>query len=307
MAKVAVLMCTYNGAQYLEKQLDSIFSQEHRDLSLFVSDDGSHDNTVQILVKYQRLQPTGRMFLQHGPKMGFAKNFLSLLARKDIDAEYFAFSDQDDVWASNKLTRALTQLASNSDKHQPALYCGRTTLIDEKGIPTGLSPRFNKPPSFANALVQNIGGGNTMVFNQSARDLLRQTPIGLPVVSHDWWSYIVVSAVGGMVLYDPNPTVFYRQHSKNNVGVNTGFSSRAKRIKMMLQGQFKGWNDQNIELLKTFSHQLTDKNSKTLLQLESARKSSFIPRVYGLLRSGIYRQTTMGNLGLTAAALLGKL
>jgi hypothetical protein len=78
--------------------------------------------------------------------------------------------------------------------------------VDARGVSIGLSPLFEKPPSFANAIVQNIGGGNTMVFNEAARQLIAQTVKDAQVVSHDWWAYLLVSACGGAV-----PTILSTQ------------------------------------------------------------------------------------------------
>ncbi len=112
-----------------------------------------------------------------GPKQGHWKNFLSLLHNQpaDADAELFAFSDQDDIWYPEKLRRAADWF-SIQPKDVPALYFTRTELMGEDGAHLGYSPLFKRKPSFQNALVQNIGGGNTMVFNRAARLLLAQTP-----------------------------------------------------------------------------------------------------------------------------------
>ena len=76
------------------------------------------------------------------------------------------------------------------------------TMLDAENNEFGFSPLFSKPPSFANAIVQNIGGGNTMVFNNALRALLREAGKDVSVISHDWWSYIVAAGCGGKIFYD---------------------------------------------------------------------------------------------------------
>lgn len=302
---VAILLCTYNGDRFLNEQLDSIIPQYDGNVSLWVSDDGSKDKTLQILETHQSTLATDRFSICSGPQVGFAQNFLSLVCNPEIKADYFAYADQDDIWTPGKLSRAITQLESVS-VNVPAIYCSRTHLIDEDGHPIGLSPLFNKAPSFANALVQNIGGGNTMVLNKAAVALLRS--VGeKPIVSHDWWSYLLITGAGGTVIYDPEPTVHYRQHDTNIIGSNRISRLSPFRIKLLLNGRFKTWNTINTQTLLEFKHLLTPGNRRTLEEFSRARNRWLIPRIWGVLKSGVYRQTFTGNLGIMVATLLNKL
>ena len=232
-----------------------------------------------------------------GPRKGSTANFLSLVNKAEIKADYYAFADQDDIWESDKLARALAWLGTVPGG-VPALYCSRTRLIDHVGRHIGQSPLFAKPPSFANALVQNIGGGNTMIFNQAARDLLREAGPDVDVVIHDWWAYLVVTGCGGTVFYDPKPTVRYRQHDANLVGANDSWLVRLVRATRRLRGQSKEWNTKNIHALQGISHLLTPGNRLILEELMHAREQGLAARLTGVIRSGIYRQSWSGNLGL---------
>ena len=146
--------------------------------------------------------------------MGFWQNFVSLVRSDDVDGDLFAYSDQDDVWFPEKLAKAVSWFEARPTD-QPALYFTRTELIEEGGAPIGFSPLFVRAPTFQNALVQNIGGGNTMVFNRAARLALRATPADVALVAHDWWTYQVVTGIGGLAHYDPWPSLKYRQHGRN--------------------------------------------------------------------------------------------
>lgn len=304
--KVAILLCTYHGQHYLAEQLDSFAAQSHSNWEVWASDDGSEDDTHTILEAYQQKWPGGRLSIHFGPAEGFAANFLSLTCKASIDADYYAYSDQDDIWEPNKLARAVEWL-NTLPEDIPALYCSRTRLVDSNNNEIGVSPLFARPPSFANALMQNIGGGNTMVFNNAARNLLREAGENLPVITHDWWAYMVVTGCGGQVFYDAEPTLRYRQHDGNLVGMNATWPARFKRIRMLWQGRFRGWNDSNISALRALSHRLTPENLEILERFAKAREMSLIPRLIHLKRSGIYRQTLFGNLGLIAAAVFKKI
>jgi glycosyltransferase involved in cell wall biosynthesis len=292
------------GAAFLEEQLTSIAGQTFSDWNIWVSDDGSQDGTIPILEAYRRRRGVNRLTLFKGPGRGFVANFLSLVAREEVQAAYYAYADQDDVWEPDKLQRALDWL-TGVPAGVPALYCGRTRLISEAGHDLGLSPLFSRRPGFQNALVQSIAGGNTMVFNHAARMLLVEAG-QVKVVTHDWWTYLLVSACGGVVHYDPYPTVCYRQHGNNIIGSNAGWGARMVRGRLLYKGRFRKWNDEHIAALQPMRAKMPEHNSRLLDMFIQAREGDFFARLAGLRRTGIYRQTNMGNLGLYVAAAFGK-
>ena len=118
---IAILLCTYNGSKYLREQLDSLIEQTHKNWILYVSDDGSSDDTLDILHHYQRTLGT-RLFIFEGPRQGFARNFISLIQNPLVDGDYFAFSDQDDIWLDDKLARSLAAL-QQSRSDVATMYC----------------------------------------------------------------------------------------------------------------------------------------------------------------------------------------
>ncbi|QEY65884.1 glycosyltransferase family 2 protein [Metapseudomonas lalkuanensis] len=304
-SRVAILLCTYQGQRYLSEQLSSIEQQNHKNWIVWASDDGSHDNTQAILEDFQKRWGKSRVSIQSGPAGGFAANFLSLVSNVDVRADYYSFADQDDIWEPVKVQRAVGWLRS-IPSHIPALYCARTTLVDEANREIGFSPFFGKPPCFANALVQNIGAGNTMVFNEAARNILRRAG-DIDVVSHDWWAYLVVSGCGGKVYYDPSPSLRYRQHGRNLIGSNMSICARAARIQMMFAGVFREWNDRNVRALEKVRDELTPESKRALDLFLEARAGKFLPRIKGFLKSGVHRQTFLGNMGLILAAVFGKI
>lgn len=304
--KVAILLCTWHGQHFLAEQLDSFDRQSHGNWEVWASDDGSEDDTHEILAAYQVKWKAGRLSVHSGPAEGFVANFLSLTCNADIDSDFYAYSDQDDIWEADKLERAVRWLKT-VPTNIPALYCTRTRLVDADNNEIGLSPLFSKPPGFGNALMQNIAGGNTMVFNKAARELLCQAGQNVPVVIHDWWVYLVVTGCGGQVFYDSSPSLRYRQHDNNMIGINLSWVARLKRLVMLGQGCFRQWNDGNIAALRTLWKYLTPENREILEKFEQARRMNLIPRLFYLKRCGIYRQTFLGDLGLIAAAIFKKI
>lgn len=301
--RVAILLATFNGERHLSRQLDSILGQDHRDWVVFASDDGSSDRTLSILREFQAKAGADRLVLLQGPQAGYAANFMSLLRRSSVTGDFYAFCDQDDCWEPNKLSRALAW-ARQQPADRPALYCGRTRLIDDEGQSTGYSPLFARKPGFSNALAQSLAGGNTMLLNTAARALMTLPPEGLAVTSHDWWAYLVVAGCGGSVHYDAVPTVGYRQHEGNLIGSNAGMRSRLDRLQKMLGGSYKSWNDINLIGLDALETKLTQDNRSILALFKGVRGAWFLKRLWSLRRSGIYRQTTAGNLGMVLAVML---
>jgi glycosyltransferase involved in cell wall biosynthesis len=302
---VAILLATKNGARFLPEQLASFVQQTHKDWSVHVSDDGSEDKTIEIVQDFAARVPN-QTTLRDGPRAGASPNFLSLVRDSSIDADYFAFSDQDDVWYPEKLERALNVVRTAGDD-QPALYCSRTELIDSEGRHSGFSSDYKKAPSFRNALVQSIAGGNTMVFNRAARELLKSIA-DENVVMHDWSSYLVISAAGGTIVYDRTPSLKYRQHANNIMGSNTSFEARVRRVRMLFKGQWQEWNSIHAKALEGLLPNISNENRKVLERFVQTRRTDrLLQRCWHLWKSGVYRQTLLGEIGLLLAAAIRKI
>jgi glycosyltransferase involved in cell wall biosynthesis len=303
---VAILLCTFNGARFLPHQLTSFEAQDFADWRLFASDDGSQDDTLALLDDFRKKHGASRVQIRQGPGKGFVANFLSLICDPAIESRFYALSDQDDVWDTNKLSRAHASLMSASAA-QPVVYCSRTRLINESGAEIRLSLHYRKPPHFRNALAQSLASGNTMVLNEAARRLLMRAGAEVTVPSHDWWIYLAVSAVGGRMLYDSEPTVSYRIHPYNVIGSNSSMVAQIRRAAMAWRGRYSSWAEMNVSALECIEDAMTEQNRRIFHLFRRARKRSLVPRAVGLIRSGVYRQTLLGNIGLAAATLTGKL
>jgi len=303
---VAILMGTHNGARFLPEQLDSLATQAHQNWVLIASDDGSTDDTLQILKAYQAKWPAGQLIIKEGPKQGFCVNFLSLACDPNIKADYYAFCDQDDVWLATKLAVAIQNIFENQEENIPYLYCGRTSYVNVNLKKLGCSRLFAFPRTFRNALIQSIAGGNTMVFNQSAKTLLERAGI-VQHPSHDWWVYQLISGAGGDVFYDPTPQILYRQHEDALVGGNNSIIARMDRFSLVFKGEFRRWSDQNIAILCAVKPLLTHGSIETLELFKKMRGAKLKDRFRLMEVAGLYRQTWRGTISLLLAALLKKI
>ncbi|PHP65576.1 glycosyl transferase family 2 [Zhengella mangrovi] len=296
LGRVAVLLATHNGERYLAEQLRSIEDQTWSRIDILVSDDASSDSTLGQLEDHMARWPKGRFSVVEGPNRGFSENFRSLILRHEPQrADYVAFCDQDDIWNADKLENAIAWLSSQP-ANTPALYCGRT--LNFRSGRESFSPLFRKPPCFQNALVQSIAGGNTMVMNRCAFAILRKAARRGPFVSHDWFSYMLITGAGGRVFYNPVPDIRYRQHEGNLVGENNSWGARVLRMRYFLQGRFRDWTDRNLANLEACEDLLNDESRRTLALFREARTARLHRRMALLFGSGVFRQTFKGQLGL---------
>jgi hypothetical protein len=146
-----------------------------------------------------------------------------------------------------------------------------------------------------------------MLLNEASRKLLARTKRAETVVSHDWWAYILISALDGAVRYTDAPLVNYRQHGNNLVGSNSSFYDRLTRIRKIFLGTFRDWNERNLRELGTFHHLLPIQNKRTLELFIQSRQASPIKRLKLLWQSGVYRQTRFGAIGLLIAAIFKRM
>ena len=216
--RVAILLSTYQGERFLIPQLHSLLSQTHRDWVLYWRDDGSRDNTRRVMRDFlSRLGPDRSVALEDNARLGATESFMRLLRRAHADGNpVLAFADQDDVWLPEKLARGVQALEGVPDG-VPALYFARQVLVDAGLRRIALSYPVRRPPGFPACLTQNLATGCTVLMNRTAMGLVAGSTAPASGL-HDWWSYIVVSARGGRLLADHEPTVLYRQHDSNTIG-----------------------------------------------------------------------------------------
>lgn len=304
-SSVAILMAVRNGSDYLDRQLQSFCQQSYTNWSLYVSDDGSTDSTPKMIDVFFKEHFNLNGFLVDGPCKGFCQNFLSLVNNEKIAAEFYAFSDQDDIWLPGKLEKAVNFLKT-IPCDTPALFCSGTTLIDSDDNFIGESLQPTKPLSFENALLHNIASGNTMVFNHKARKLLMDASAP-EMVAHDWSLYQLVSACGGVIHYDHTSTVLYRQHGNNLIGDGGKLLPRLKNfIRTFSEGR-ASWNNRNKVVLCRVLEYFTEQSKSTFVNYFCARDNNLLRRVRFFIKSGVYHQYKLGTLATLIYVIMKKM
>ena len=267
---VAVLLSTYNGEAYLEAQLDSLRAQRDVKVELYVRDDGSLDATCAILNRYVGIWPT-LGDVRPGVNLGSAASFLHLLQTVPGTANYYAFCDQDDIWLPDKLARAVVTLKGGRG---PALYCSNLTCVAEDLRVLGVPPAHSNP-IFQDLLFENVVTGCTIVLDPAARALINSCTPASGVVIHDWWCALVIAALG-TIHYDPFPSLLYRQHGSNVVGLHPNqMIQGAKQARRLLRERrtFLPVHAQASELLRLYGDRMPETSRIYLDQLVASKNS----------------------------------
>lgn len=281
--KVQILMSTYNGEKFLKEQLESLLRQTYQNLEILVRDDGSKDGTCEILREYEKKYSNVHVYLEDN--VGVTKSFFELL--KKSDADYIAFSDQDDVWLEEKVEKAVEKLKT---LEEPALYCSNKILVDSELNIIAENNHKKLIPGFENAVVECICTGCTSMMNRSLAENIKEH-IPKRAIIHDWWCYLVASYLG-KVIFDDNSYIWYRQHGGNVIGASpTLFGTicaKAEYVKKN-KGKLKGQLGDFAQLYR----QDSEKDKLVQLLLSSEKMPAKAKVVFGRT---FYRQEKLDNL-----------
>lgn len=219
--RVNILMSTYNGEKFLSEQIDSIRQQDFSDWRLLIRDDGSKDRTCEIIKDYvKRDSRITFINAEETENLGVIKSFYTLL--KHQEADYYFFSDQDDIWLPNKLTLQLEEAQSYSPD-TPLLVYTDLKVVDQS-LNTIHESMIRTQSSHANTdllqeLTENtVTGGVAMINHALAQLWTGQEKYDL--LMHDWYLGLLAATFGHLIYID-QPTELYRQHADNVLGART--------------------------------------------------------------------------------------
>ncbi|MBZ9625183.1 glycosyltransferase family 2 protein [Clostridium sp. FP2] len=254
--KITVLLATYNGEKYLVEQLDSIISQTYINWELWVRDDGSTDQTLEILKQYEGKD--NRIIIldnENKKNLGPCMNFNQLCLNVGLN-NYIMFCDQDDVWFPDKIELTYNCIIEKEEfikNNQPIMVFTDYEIVDEKLnrlcksgyklISVG-EKFFEKPLN--TLLAFNFVWGCTLMCNRSLIE--KCIPIPQNAENHDFWIALSGAVIGKMYFLDI-PTMFYRQHSSNVTGMY-----EAKKMGNRIKRLFLGWDDMQKRITNSVYH-----------------------------------------------------
>ena len=220
---ISILMATYNGERFIKEQIESLLGQTVQNFKLYINDDKSTDSTFEVAQEYEKKHPEKIFVSQNEKNLGGAKqNFIQMMINHKDD--YILLCDQDDVWLPDKIDKSLHKMKEmelQHDKSKPLLVYTDLTVVDENLNIISQSyfkteDIYNKKKTLNKIVARNITTGCTVMYNRALADLIESTPEHM--IMHDWWLTLIACAFGELsTIFEP--TVMYRQHSDNEIGV----------------------------------------------------------------------------------------
>lgn len=299
--KVLIMLSTYNGQKYIREQLDSLYAQKDVNFHLLVRDDGSKDDTINILKEYQ--QEYGKMIIHADENIGVAKSFHKLMAyayEEFPDYDFYAFSDQDDVWLENKLSVAVNQL---TDKNGEIYYCNafvtdaNLNKVSELGCEHNLSFQYSMFRQPALGCTQVMTNSFFKLCTSTFNKYLKENPPYIYL--HDAWTMWISQMVGANVVVNDDCYIMYRQHSNNVTSHKTETTlQKMKRVSKRIRMR-KGDALANFQILgKLLSRKLTPSASDALNRLYGYKNS-----IFHTLCFAIYMQNFFKPLSIKAMVI----
>ena len=302
--RIAVLMSTYNGEKYLKEQIDSILRQTiDIDCELIVRDDGSTDDTINILNSYSQ---KNLLTYTVEENIGAARSFISLL-RNNRGFDFYAFSDQDDAWNPDKLQKGISAIENLKG---PALYCTNCELVSSRLESMGRNTHRKHPTYNLVSILclASCAQGCTAVFNEDLAAFVQNNPIPDKFIMHDSLLTCLCGLIDGTIVYDENPSMKYRMHGDNVFGMVTAKQSIAgvihSRIEEITKPKRISMYEQTESLMKTYGHVINCKNLKLCKTVIDA-KYSLQARLKLILNRNLKHDTLNKTLTKKLEILLG--
>lgn len=300
--KITILMAVFNGARFIEEQLQSILNQSYTSIHIVVSDNCSEDNTRIIVEKIRQENPDKITLLTSDHNQGVIGNFSKLIQYADTD--YIMFSDSDDFWLPHKVEwtlNAMRELEKSNGSFMPLLVHTDLIVVDRDLNPThrsfwALSHHFpKKHKHFNRQLVQNVITGCTIMANRPLIEMARPIPNG--IIMHDWWIGLVALAFGRVGMVNA-PTMLYRQHGSNDTGAKKyGIIPYIKKMRenKKLNKSISPYSQAKL-FLDIYGRQLNPAQIQSIKDFLKKEKSDFFSRLYLTGKHGFYKHGLLRNI-----------
>jgi glycosyltransferase involved in cell wall biosynthesis len=285
---VSIAMATYNGAKYIQEQIDSILNQTIQDFELVICDDCSKDETLELLKEYASKDQRIRVY-ENECNLGFKRNFEKAVAL--CKGEYIALSDQDDIWMPNHLELLLGAMKNK------VLSCGNSLLVNGKGESMGMT--WREQVAFASVPETDLGKAMSILLfrnpYQGAAMMIKKEllefalPIPKSMKYHDTWFAIIACFNGGISCFD-TPILKYRRIEESVTGLRKTRISRFNQYRSHFI-----WGDK-LDTIRCVSERLpkiSEKEKKFLKKMEKicVRNKTFIGKWLNFIFTTIHYKT----------------
>lgn len=306
MKKVVLLMSTYNGERYVAEQLESLMKQTYSNIHYIIRDDASTDHTFEILAQYKEKYADREITLIHGEEnAGYPGGFFQLMDMAE-DADYYSFSDQDDIWNLDKVERAVTKLSELGDGVARMYFAGYD-IYDAQMNFVQHSVEIKKNPKFRQSLFSCLGLGYTMVLNKKAKDLVCNIRCKQNnELAKDEWISMLISGLGE-VYYDSKSCAKYRRNDGAFSISETSFLAiQAQRFKLYFKGNgFEKIHAVMQEFYDTCGNELSESDCMEI-KLFTNTKYNLFRNLYKTFYPHRLRYKKVDELMLRILFLVGK-
>lgn len=299
---ITVLLAVYNGEKYLKEQIESLLNQSIKDIKIVIRDDGSTDNSAEIISFYCNQYPEKITSIIGVPSGSAQKNFAELL--RQCDSDYIMFCDQDDIWLPQKIEKTLNamKLAEQSGT-KPVLVHTDLKVVNQEL--SEIAPSFfefqklvQKDITLPKLLVQNYVTGCTVMINRALKEKCGQIPNDC--IMHDWWLALVAVLFGELVCVSEQ-TMLYRQHEDNQVGAKAAYGlSFVKRKLQTLDKVRENYNatyTQAKALLSCYGDVLDDEQRNTIEKYCDIPKMNKFKKIRTIKKYGFKKCTRLRVMG----------
>ena len=310
MPDLIILMATYNGGKFIDAQLNSLRTQSFAGWHLWIRDDGSSDNTVEIIRRYTIRDDRIRLLPPDGMRLGAAMSFSRLMERFAASAKYLMFCDQDDVWQTDKIAVTLARM-----REMEARFGAQTPILVHTDLSVADRELNVLPPSFwyyqglnpeikslNRLLVQNNVTGCAAMVNQTLGRLAGAMPP--QAIMHDWWLALLAAAFGE-IGYVARTTMLYRQHGGNDTGAKRyGLAQVPLHLKVgvaPMRASLLRTQRQAGALLACHGAALTPSQRLLLEKYATLSENSFFMRRWLVFKLGMFMNGLLRNLGMMVA------
>lgn len=255
--KVIIIMSTYNGERFIRQQLESLLNQTYSS-EIIIRDDGSTDHTIDIINDFTNRYPNIRLYKDNSGHGGLRNSYLLLLKEAmHYSPDYICYADQDDVWLADKTEKLLNKLIASEIRHQPALVFSDVQVVNEnlKLIHASLAKlqqlNNHKKITLKKLLIYCPALGCTIMLNKALFELIASISEHGMSMNHDKWA-LILAAIKGKIIYLPQATLQYRQHSTNTVGAMLGIKRKTWTLKNInfIKNRYQAALDQAQDIRK---------------------------------------------------------
>lgn len=309
--EVDIILATYNGGKYLDEQLESIFEQDFHDYRILIRDDGSTDQTLNILSKWKGLNPQKIEILEDQlGNLGPTQNFNQLMEASS--APYICFCDQDDKWLPTKLSSQIGFIKSLEEKnpHTGLMIFSDLIMCDEEMnviCPSLIEKdRLNTKALGAHQLLmQNVPYGCTTLINRKLLAIV--APIDGRALLHDHWMAVVTSLLGGLY-YQDEVLIYHRIHQNN---ASRAQSEHKKETKKDLKSKINNDNFNNYlnkqvvqadAILEKYEQNLTELQKDMLKAFILLKSTSGFERKWIIIKNKFFKNTIYNTFKLILRA-----